>query len=89
MPGHLLAGLTHDVGPAGVNGSGHMLRRRRSDGIGETREFAEHFWPPKPKAERITPSVALSRSAFSVTIVGFLPPISQITGLGTSVEKCL
>ncbi len=28
-----------------------------------TRELAEHFWPPNPKADRRTPSVALSRSA--------------------------
>jgi len=47
-----------------------------------TREQAEHFCPLYPKAERMTPSVALSRSAFLVTIAGFLPPISQMAGFG-------
>ena len=53
-----------------------------------TREVAEHFCPPKPNADLITPSLALSRSAFAETIAGFFPPISQIAGLGKSLAKC-
>ena len=44
------------------------------------REQALHFWPDSPKAARATPSAALSRSAFAVTIAGFLPPISVSAG---------
>ena len=40
-----------------------------------------------PNAERITPSVALSRSALALTMAGFLPPISQMAGLGYSFAK--
>ena len=47
-----------------------------------TREQAEHFWPLNPNAERMTPSLALSRSAVAVTMAGFFPPISQMAGLG-------
>ncbi len=35
------------------------------------------------------PSAASSRSAVRLTIAGFLPPISTITGLGKSFAKCL
>jgi hypothetical protein len=47
------------------------------------------FLPASRKALRITPVVALSMSALFVTIVGFLPPISQMTGFGTFVAKFL
>ncbi len=52
------------------------------------REAAEHFCPPKPKAERTVPSTAVSRSAPRPMMTGFFPPISQMTGLGCcSAEK--
>ena len=44
------------------------------------REHALHFWPARPNAARATPSAALSRSARSLTIAGFLPPISVSAG---------
>ena len=47
-----------------------------------TRDAAEHFWPESPKAERAVPSAARSRSAWRLTITGFLPPISHTTGFG-------
>ena len=43
---------------------------------------AEHFCPLNPNADRMTPSVATSRSAFAETMAGFLPPISQMAGFG-------
>ena len=52
-----------------------------------TRDAAEHFWPPKPNALRAVPSTASARSAEAVTITGFLPPISQIAGFGCEVEN--
>jgi predicted deacetylase len=45
---------------------------------------AEHFCPPMPKAERTMPAAARSRSACSVTMHGFLPPISAMQGAGTA-----
>ena len=47
-----------------------------------TREHAEHLCPFMPKAERNTPLAARSRSALSMTIAGFLPPISTMHGRG-------
>ena len=63
-------------------------RRTNSSRIGlvtYTREHAEHFCPCAPKADRITPSVALSRSADGITSAGFLPPISMMSGRGTGL----
>ncbi len=54
-----------------------------------TRELAEHFCPPNPKALRMIPSAASSRSALRETIAGFLPPISTMHGRGQVVENDL
>ena len=44
------------------------------------REQALHFWPEKPYADEAMPAAAASTSALSLTIAGFLPPISVIAG---------
>ena len=38
---------------------------------------AVHLCPVVPKAPNITPSMARSRSAFSVTVIEFFPPSSN------------
>ena len=40
-----------------------------------------------PAMERMMPAAAASRSAEAVTMVGFLPPISVMTGRGKSAWK--
>ncbi len=46
------------------------------------RDRAEHFCPCNPKAERMQPRAALSRSALLLMMTGFLPPISATHGRG-------
>jgi hypothetical protein len=48
---------------------------------------ALHFWFWSPKADFIAPSAAASRSAESITMVAFLPPISIRQGFTQRGEK--
>ena len=42
-----------------------------------TREEAVQRWPEVPNAPQTVPSIALSTSASSITMIAFLPPISS------------
>src|SRR5450756_875585 len=54
-----------------------------------SREDAVQRWPLVPKAPQIDPSTASSRFASSITMIGFLPPISRWTCLNVGAHASL
>nr|CAA49825.1 unnamed protein product [Azospirillum brasilense] len=53
------------------------------------REEAVQLWPCRVKRMPATaPSMALSRSASPITIIGLLPPSSRVTGISLSAARC-
>ncbi len=53
------------------------------------REDAVQRWPLVPNAPQIAPSTASSRFASSITMIGFLPPISRWTCLNEGAHASL